>query len=74
MYIKPCSCCNRLPKITECPSKDGRRTYYIACPNLCRVLKPQNNNKYDRLNRFMILVNDDVDYNTLYKKWNEELE
>ena len=74
MYIKPCPHCHRLPKITEGVARNGHRFYMVACPNLCWVLKPQHDYKYGIPSRIFITINDDVDYNTMDKKWNEELE
>jgi hypothetical protein len=72
MFVKPCPKCGRSPKITEGVARNGHRAYFIGCPNFCSVLKPKHNDKYDWSNRW-ILINEDCDYNTLYKKWNEEL-
>jgi len=73
MIIKPCPHCNRLPKITEGRVRNDHRFYSIGCPNYCDVLKPQYNYIHCIPNRCRIIINDDIDYNVMYKKWNEEL-
>jgi hypothetical protein len=73
MRIKPCPNCGRLPKIEEgCRRANGNRFYTIGCPNYCWVLKPQ---KLEDNWRYVswLSIEGDVDYNTMYKKWNEEL-
>ena len=74
MIIKRCPHCYRLPKIVEGRARNSHRFYSIGCPNYCNVLKPQNNNYiHCTPSRCRIIINDDVDYNTIYKKWNEKL-
>lgn len=73
MRIKPCPSCGRAPKIREGRMRNEHRFYLIGCPNYCNVLKPQNNYKYCIPSKCTIIINDDIDYNAMYKKWNEEL-
>lgn len=77
MYIKPCPRCGRLPKISEGRARNGHRFYMIGCPNYCDVLRPDPNDPWEphhgHFNRNDVCINEDVDYNAMYKKWNEEL-
>lgn len=73
MIITPCPKCNRLPKITEGRARNGHRFYMIGCPNFCDVLRPQHYYPYCAPVTNEIIINDDCDYNAMYKKWNEEL-
>lgn len=85
MRIKPCSCCGRLPKITQCCRRrdDGLRTYIIGCPNFCTVLKTMPNDKhhiganpyspfYNKVS-WLEFTPEAPDNNALYKLWNERL-
>ena len=86
MYIKKCPKCGRLPKITRnALYKFNQKHCIIHCPNYCTVMKPLNEinninvykNKYSDkfLNNWMIVVltNDNLDDNAIYKIWNEAL-
>ena len=76
MYIKPCPHCHRLPKITEGVARNGHRFYMVGCPNYCWVLRPDSSDYWSGgfdSPRHTLHFNDDIDYNTMYKKWNEEL-
>ena len=71
MYVKPCPHCGRLPKIEEGNRrKNGNRFYMIGCPNYCWVFKPQ---KKEDMSLSWLCFEGDYDYNTLYKRWNEEV-
>lgn len=74
MYIKPCPHCHRLPKIREgCLRKNGNRFYMIGCPNYCWVLRPQKREDMWKSSIAWLSFEGTYDYNTMYKKWNEEL-
>ena len=73
MFVKPCPKCGRNAKITEGVARNGHRFYMIGCPNYCSVLKPQHDYPYCISETSWITINDDCDYNAMYKKWNEEL-
>ena len=75
MYVKPCPLCGRLPKISEGRARNGHRFYSIGCPNYCWALRPDPTDWYNSrsFNRSRLYINEDIDYNVMYKKWNEEL-
>lgn len=73
MYIKPCPCCGRMPKITEGRVfKDGTRRRFIGCPNYCTVLWAQNFNNGFPKTSYCVFTGPG-DSNTIYKIWNEKL-
>ncbi len=74
MYIKPCPNCGRTPIIREgYRRKNGNRFYTIGCPNYCWVLKPQKLEDKWKPGVSWLSFEGNYDYNTMYKKWNEEL-
>lgn len=74
MYIQPCPRCGRFPKITQgIPFKDGTKRWFIGCPNYCHVLKSRHENGFD-LKETWTIVYGDIDKNTIYKQWNQELD
>jgi hypothetical protein len=73
MFVKPCPECGRNCKITEGAMRNGHRFYIVGCPNYCWVLKPQKREDKWKPGVSWITFEGDYDYNTMYKKWNEEL-
>ena len=77
MRIKPCPKCSRMPKITEAISlKKGTRRYFIACPNYCAVLVPKTNPnrwEFQWQNLSFLVIEGNLDYNKIYKAWNDAI-